>query len=297
MFSGLLIILLPLVIGYLIPLHRPSALKLITRLLSWIVYVILFFMGISLAFLDNLASNLLAILHYAAVSVVIIMLCNIAALMWLEQKMPWQNHHRQERLPSRLAMALESLQLCGVVLIGFLIGLSGLSFLQHATEASEYTLIFLLFLIGIQLRNNGMTLRQIVLNRRGMIVAVVVMVSSLLGGVINAFILDLPLKTGLAMASGFGWYSLSGILLTESYGPVIGSAAFFNDLARELLAIMLIPGLVRRSRSTALGLCGATSMDFTLPVLQRSGGVEIVPAAIVHGFILSLLVPDRKSVV
>ena len=277
MFSGLLIILLPLVIGYLIPLHRPSALKLITRFLSWIVYVILFFMGISLAFLDNLASNLLAILHYAAVSIVIIM--------------PWQNHHRQEKLPSRLAMALESLQLCGVVLIGFLIGLSGLSFLQHATEASEYTLIFLLFLIGIQLRNNGMTLRQIVLNRRGMIVAVVVMVSSLLGGVINAFILDLPLKTGLAMASGFGWYSLSGILLTESYGPVIGSAAFFNDLARELLAIMLIPGLVRRSRSTALGLCGATSMDFTLPVLQRSGGVEIVPAAIVHGFILSLLVP------
>ena len=291
MFSGLLIILLPLVIGYLIPLHRPSALKLIARLLSWIVYVILFFMGISLAFLDNLASNLLAILHYAAVSVVIILLCNFAALMWLEQKMPWQNHHRQEKLPSRLAMALESLQLCGVVLIGFLIGLSGLSFLQHATEASEYTLIFLLFLIGIQLRNNGMTLRQIVLNRRGMIVAVVVMVSSLLAGIINAFILDLPLKTGLAMASGFGWYSLSGILLTESYGPVIGSAAFFYDLARDLLAIMLIPGLVRRSRSTALGLCGATSMDFTLPVLQRSGGVEIVPAAIVHGFILSLLVP------
>lgn len=54
---------------------------------------------------------------------------------------------------------------------------------------------------------------------------------------------------------------------------------------------MLIPGMVLRSRSTALGLCGATSMDFTLPVLQRSGGVEIVPAAIVHGFILSLLVP------
>ncbi|VDR28697.1 Membrane protein of uncharacterised function (DUF340) [Raoultella terrigena] len=280
-----------MIIGYIIPLRQPVALKVIARLLSWIVYVILFFMGISLAFLDNLASNLLSILHYAAVSVVVIMLCNIAALMWLEQKMPWRSQHRQEKLPSRVAMAMESLQLCGVVLIGFLIGLSGLSFLQHATEASEYTLIFLLFLIGIQLRNNGMTLRQIVLNRRGMIVAVVVMVSSLLGGMINAFILDLPLKTGLAMASGFGWYSLSGILLTESYGPVIGSAAFFNDLARELLAIMLIPGLVRRSRSTALGLCGATSMDFTLPVLQRSGGVEIVPAAIVHGFILSLLVP------
>ncbi|HHA1255924.1 TPA: lysine exporter LysO family protein [Enterobacter asburiae] len=291
MFSGLLIILLPLIVGYLIPLHRESALRLINRLLSWIVYVILFFMGISLAFLDNLSANLLSILHYSVVTVVVILLCNIAALLWLERTIPWKNNHHQEKLPSRIAMALESLKLCGVVVLGFLLGLTGWVFLQHATEASEYTLIFLLFLIGIQLRNNGMTLKQIVLNRRGMMVAVIVVASSMVAGVINAFILDLPLKTGLAMASGFGWYSLSGILLTESFGPVIGSAAFFNDLARELIAIMLIPGLVRRSRSTALGLCGATSMDFTLPVLQRSGGLEMVPAAIVHGFILSLLVP------
>ncbi|KNC88044.1 lysine exporter LysO family protein [Trabulsiella odontotermitis] len=291
MFSGLLIILLPLIAGYLIPLRHSATLKLINRLLSWIVYVILFFMGISLAFLDNLASNLLSILHYSAVSIVIILLCNIAALFWLERILPWRHQHQQEKLPSRIAMALESLKLCGVVVLGFLLGLTGLDILQHATEASEYTLIFLLFLVGVQLRNNGMTLRQIVLNRRGMIVAVIVVASSLVGGAINAFILDLPLKTGLAMASGFGWYSLSGILLTEAFGPVIGSATFFNDLARELIAIMLIPGMVHRSRSTALGLSGATSMDFTLPVLQRSGGIEIVPAAIVHGFLLSLLVP------
>lgn len=296
MLSGLLIILAPLIVGYLIPLRHTGALRLINRLLSYIVYLILFFMGISLAFLDNLAENLVAIAHYSAVSVVVILLCNCAVLLWLERSMPWRHNHHQEALPSRLAMALESLKLCGVVVLGFLLGLSGLGWLQHATAASEYTLIFLLFLIGIQLRNNGMTLRQIVLNRRGMIVAVVVVASSLAAGVINAFLLNLPLKTGLAMASGFGWYSLSGILLTDAYGPVIGSATFFNDLARELIAIMLIPGLVRRSRSSALGLCGATSMDFTLPVLQRSGGIEMVPAAIVHGFILSLLVPILMAI-
>ncbi|WP_426347379.1 lysine exporter LysO family protein [Cronobacter universalis] len=291
MFSGLLIILVPLILGYLIPLRSAGALRLINQLLSWLVYIILFFMGISLAFLDNLSANLLAILHYSAVSITVIMLCNIAALLWLERAIPWRHQHRQEKLPSRLAMALESLKLCGVVVLGFLLGLTGLAFLRHATEASEYTLIFLLFLIGIQLRNNGMTLKQMVLNRRGMMVAIVVLVSSLIAGVVNALLLGLPLRTGLAMASGFGWYSLSGILMTESFGPVIGSAAFFNDLGRELIAIMLIPALVRRSRSCALGICGATSMDFTLPVLQRSGGLELVPAAIVHGFILSLLVP------
>lgn len=199
MFSGLLIILLPLIVGYLIPLHQASALRLINRFLSWIVYVILFFMGISLAFLDNLATNLLSILHYSAVTVVVILLCNIAALFWLERTIPWKNHHHQEKLPSRIAMALESLKLCGVVVLGFVLGLTGWPFLQHATEASEYTLIFLLFLIGIQLRNNGMTLKQIVLNRRGMIVAVIVVASSMVAGVINALILDLPLKTGLAI--------------------------------------------------------------------------------------------------
>lgn len=54
MFSGLLIILFPLIVGYLIPFRHNASLKLINQLLSWIVYVILFFMGISLAFLDNL---------------------------------------------------------------------------------------------------------------------------------------------------------------------------------------------------------------------------------------------------
>lgn len=43
MFSGLFIILLPLVVGYLLPLRHSSALKLINRMLSWIVYVILFY--------------------------------------------------------------------------------------------------------------------------------------------------------------------------------------------------------------------------------------------------------------
>ena len=102
MFSGLLIILVPLIVGYLIPLRQQAALKVINQLLSWMVYLILFFMGISLAFLDNLASNLLAILHYSAVSITVILLCNIAALMWLERGLPWRNHHQQEKLPSIL---------------------------------------------------------------------------------------------------------------------------------------------------------------------------------------------------
>ncbi|MCG8708991.1 lysine exporter LysO family protein [Brenneria sp. 4F2] len=291
MYSGLLIILLPLVLGYLVRLRAPKILLFINHILSWMVYIILFLMGISLAFLDNLGSNLLLIFRYAVICAICIIAVNMAALWLLEKRHAWHSAHRQEALPSRLKMLLDSLKLCGVVFSGFLLGLTQWPALTYANKGSEYALILLLFLVGAQLRNSGMTLRQIVLNRRGMIVALVVAVSALVGGLIAAWTLDLPLKTGLAMASGYGWYSLSGILLTDAFGPVIGSAAFFNDLLRELLAIMLIPTLVQRYRSCALGLCGATSMDFTLPVLQRSAGLDMVPAAIVHGFLLSLAAP------
>ncbi len=68
------------------------------------------------------------------------------------------------------------------------------------------------------------------------------------------------------MASGFGRYSLSCILITDVYGSVLGSVAFFNDLASELVAIILIPTLARYSSCSSLGLCGAaTSMDINYP--------------------------------
>ncbi|MGL5674312.1 MAG: lysine exporter LysO family protein, partial [Plesiomonas shigelloides] len=81
------------------------------------------------------------------------------------------------------------------------------------------------------------------------------------------------------------------IMLTDALGPVLGSAAFFNDLLRELVAIMLIPSLIRRYTSTSVGIGGATAMDFTLPVIQRAGSVDLVPAAIVSGFLLRLSAP------
>ncbi|MEQ1961767.1 lysine exporter LysO family protein [Xenorhabdus khoisanae] len=292
MYSGLLIILLPLILGYLIHLNNKSMLTLVHKLLNVMVYTILVLMGISLAMLENLGSNLLSILLYATTFFLCTFIINMLALFLLDKRDPWIiNTHKQEKPPSRLHMALDSVKLCGALILGFLIGLTGWSWFQFSNRASEVALVFLLFLVGIQLRNNGMSLRQTLLNRRGTIIAIVVAISSLLGGVLAAFLLGLPTKTGLAIASGYGWYSLSGILISDAYGPVLGSTAFFNDLARELASIMLIPMLINRYRSTALGLTGAASIDFTLPILQRCGGVSIVPAAIVHGFILSLMTP------
>ena len=44
MYTGLLIIPVPLMVGYLLPWHQPALLKRVNRLLSLLIYAILFFM-------------------------------------------------------------------------------------------------------------------------------------------------------------------------------------------------------------------------------------------------------------
>ena len=186
---------------------------------------------------------------------------------------------------------MESLKLIIFVMIGFIIGLL-LSFeSQFVDQMSEITLLLLLLLIGIELRNSGIALKQILLNTKGLAIAGVVTITSLIGGLLSAWYLDIPYQHGLAMASGFGWYSLAGILMTDALGPVYGGASFLIELFRELTAILLIPMCIHRYPCTAIGYSGATALDFTLPIIQTSGGVKCVPIAIVSGFILSLLVP------
>jgi uncharacterized membrane protein YbjE (DUF340 family) len=74
--------------------------------------------------------------------------------------------------------------------------------------------------------------------------------------------------------------------------PVLGSAGFMINLFREGLSLFCIPFLGRfKAEEAAIGVAGATSMDVTLPLIERSCGTRYVPFAIYHGALLSLLVP------
>ncbi|TDX32869.1 uncharacterized membrane protein YbjE (DUF340 family) [Modicisalibacter xianhensis] len=299
MFSGLLLILLPLILGYLVPVRQPRLQETINRGVNASVYAILGLMGISLTGLDNLSEELARMGGQAALLFLIITPVNLLALWWLSQRS--RLHAGQSKAvanapTSKLAALQGSLQLAGVVVLGVLLGvvasrLGWEAAPAHAERLAEWVLYALLALIGCQLRNSGMPLRQILLNHHGLAIASTVAASSLAAGLLAAPLLDLRWNEGLAMAAGFGWYSLSGILIGDQLGPVLGGVAFFNDLARELLAFLLIPLVINRATPLAIGYGGATSMDFTLPVIQQHGGVACVPIAVVSGFILSLLSP------
>ncbi|WP_277206745.1 lysine exporter LysO family protein [Vibrio misgurnus] len=290
MLSGMMFILAPLLVGYLVTLHNPLHQHRLSRATSHLVYVILFLMGLSLAGLDNLQANLQTIVKYSAVFFVILGTCNLLALPVIDHYLPLRTDTNHTKL-SLSSMMLESAKLILVVGAGLVIGILLNQNLAWVESASSWILFLLLFFIGIQLRNSGLSLKQILLNKHGMIIAVVIVATSWLGGVLAAWLLDMPLYQALAMASGFGWYSLAGILVGDAFGPVLGGASFMIELLRELVALVLIPMLIRRVPCTAIGYAGATAMDFTLPVIQTTGGVKCVPVAIVSGFILSLLVP------
>ncbi|WP_319782213.1 lysine exporter LysO family protein [Oceanisphaera sp. IT1-181] len=291
MYSGLLLVLLPLMLGYCVPCRSTTILRLLNLAVARMVYLILFLMGISLAFVDNLVSHLGTIFSVSLVFLASISAANLAGLWCLDRRHNRLTGEPGAPLQSKWRLLLDSVWLCLVILAGVAIG-QVLDASWFAVDTlSEWALMLLLLLIGVQLRNSGMPLRQILLNPWGLSIAAVVLVSSWVGGIAGALILDMPLQHGLAFSAGYGWYSLSGILISDQLGPVLGSAAFINDLARELFAIMLIPTLMRRFPSVAIGYGAATAMDFTLPVLQRSGGVAVVPVAIVSGFILSLAAP------
>lgn len=291
MYFGLFIVLVPFFAGYAIKLNHAIWHSRINTLLNRFVYLILFFMGVSLARLDNFGTHIQAIIYTTLIFFVFIFGFNFITLIGIDIFLPWRTNNATNILPSRWKMIQESLQICIALIIGFLVGLLPFTLLSHANQISQIVLILLLFIVGLQLRLNGMPLRQIIVNKIGLITTVVLLISALLGGFLAAKILGMPTKTGMALSSTFGWYSLSSILMTDTHGPLIGSVAFFNDLLRELISTLLIPTLIRRYRLTALGLCGATSLDFTLPFLQKGGGIGIVPAAIVQGFLLSLLAP------
>lgn len=290
MFSGMLFIFAPLVVGYLIPISQASLLARINAATSNLIYVILALMGLSLAALDNLSTNLQSILLYAGTFFVCLSTCNLLALPLIDKLLPLKTDAQHKALPLS-SMAMESVKLVLVVGGGLLAGLILPIGLEWVDTASEWILFLLLFFIGIQLRNSGLTLRQILLNKQGMAIASLVIMTCMLGGVIAGFLLDIPLYQALAMSSGFGWYSLAGILMGDAFGPVFGGASFLIELMRELVALVAIPLLIRSYPCTSIGYAGATAMDFTLPVIQTTGGVRCVPIAIVSGFILSVLVP------
>ena len=173
--NGLLIVLIPMLLGYLLKTNNKSYIIKINHIVMFLLYIILFLMGYLLGQLDDLENKLPIIGKTALMLSVIILGSNMIGLI------------------------------SGTVVLGTICGFFFKSYLMLPTGINLYVLIVLIFFVGIQLRNNGISLKEALFNKRGFQTGIVFTFTSLLGGVIAAFVLAMPITQGLAFASGMGW--------------------------------------------------------------------------------------------
>lgn len=187
----------------------------------------------------------------------------------------------------------EPAKLFAFVVLGFVIG-RFVPLLASLTgeRLTTWFVYVLLFLVGIQLNKNTGSLKATLLHPETLILPAGTVVGSLAGGAVVALLFGLPVFKGMAVGSGFGWYSLSGVIISDLGDQVLGSAAFLSNIMRESVALLTIPlfGTTRFPR-IGIGIAGATSMDVCLPLVQKSCGTRWVPLSVTNGAILSLLVP------
>ncbi|KXS40076.1 MULTISPECIES: lysine exporter LysO family protein [unclassified Candidatus Frackibacter] len=165
---------------------------------------------------------------------------------------------------------------------------------SNLSQMTTYFLAILLFGIGIDIgKNKDEVLSKIKqLGWKVISVPIVVAIGSIIGAVISGTFLTLPFNEASAIGAGFGWYSLSGVLITKIYDIQIGSLAFLTNVFRELLAVILIPLLAKtKGKITLIAPGGATTMDTTLPLIIQSSSSEIGVIAFINGIVLSSLVP------
>lgn len=294
--GSLLLILLFLALGMLggkTPLLRRG--RAPSLFLDLCLYALLFVMGLRIGESEAIRVQWLRVGTIALVTAVASVIGTalvIGAAAALSRRRERFERERPER--RRVMVHLKSpVRLFAAVGVGFLFGYLAPVVAEPAVERVATCLLYLLvFLIGFQLVRSDVDLRAAILQPRTLLVPAGAVLGTLAAGAAVAPLLSLAPGRAMAVAAGFGWYSLSGVLITNLGDPVLGSAAFIANMLREGIALLLIPLLGRSGfGEVAVGIGGATSMDVTLPLIGRSCGGSYVPLAVASGAILSFLVP------
>lgn len=188
-----------------------------------------------------------------------------------------------------------SLIIVGFFLLGILCGIFHfIPFNIAQSDISFYVLCALMFSVGISIGNDPQTLKNFrSLNPRLIFLPVATILGTLSAAALVSFLLPhRSVADCMAVGSGFGYYSLSSIFITQYKGPELGTIALLSNISREIMTLLCAPLLVRWFGSLApISAGGATTMDTTLPIITRYSGQQFVVVSIFHGFVTDFSVP------
>lgn len=188
-----------------------------------------------------------------------------------------------------------SLIIVGFFILGAVCGITQIIPFDIAeTDISYYALCGLMFCVGLSIGNDPQTLANFrTLNPRLVFLPIMTILGTLAGSALVSLLLSQRTLTDcLAVGSGFGYYSLSSIFITEYKGAELGTIALLANISREILTLLGAPLLVRWFGNLApISAGGATTMDTTLPIIMQTAGQQFVVVSIFHGFVVDFSVP------
>ena len=192
-----------------------------------------------------------------------------------------------------------SLIILAFFLSGCLLGNLGLTPEWLSDDAlTTYALYILLLVVGMSIGFDTRCwsiLREMHINV--LLVPVFIITGTFAGATVACFLLpDLSLRDTLGVGAGFGYYSLSSLMISKMGNPALGSVALLSNIIRELTTLLTAPLLVKCfGRLAPIASGGATAMDTSLPVIIRFTSERYGIIAVFSGMFLTVAVPFLVS--
>lgn len=191
----------------------------------------------------------------------------------------------------------------GAFVLGCMAGLCGI--IPDEVSGSDLTtwiLYVLMLQVGIGLGRDPQII-QVVKSIRPRLL--LLPLATIVGGLAASFLISFAISRWsaaevMAVGSGFGYYSLSSILITSlkeaSIGAQaaaeLGTIALISNIFREMITLLFAPLMLKAFGPAApISAGGATTADVTLPVITNVCGKEWIFASILHGVLVDFSVP------
>lgn len=299
--------------------HTDVAARWQGRIVTWLIWLLLFLLGIEVGSNEMIVRSLptLGVEALLLSSAATLSCCVLAWMLWrfsknntVQENAKNETSAEKEGNPAEkeglqgsslirgLKVMKGSLIVVGFFIIGLLGGIEKMvpSWLLDG-DVSFVALCGLLLFVGLGIGLNPEMKNEVrSLSTRMALLPVVTIIGSWLGALLIWTVLHRTLSDCMAINSGFAYYSLSSIFITEYRGAELGTIALLANIIREMLTLLGAPLMARWFGPLApISVGGATTMDTTLPILSQTLGQRYIALSIYHGFVVDFTVPFLVS--
>ena len=294
-FLSILPIVIILCMGYFLGLNLPkSIIRLTSKLIGPLVLLLLLSVGYEFGHIFKNPETAGKSIYIAGVISITTTFFS-CFLIYIAYKLKSSQNQEITIIRCKSISVIQPLKECvyalGMVVAGVSLSLIAgeQQFQMSSISLTDILLYILIFFVGVDI----ITINLVNTWKSPQVIAIPVLIifGSFIGGITGSLILNENLFTTLALSSGYGWFTLSGIMISSKLGPEYGATALLTDLFRELIAIVLMYLYGHKYARECIGAGGATTMDSTLPIIKQTCHAESLPIALVSGFILTLLAP------